>query len=96
MIYVGWVLGTALMLYEWVLIGRALLSWILVVNPAWTPKGFLLFVSEAVYTLTDPPLNLLKKFIKPLRVGGMALDMAFLVLFLLVIICMRVVTVVFS
>jgi YggT family protein len=84
------------MLYEWVLIARAVESWILVANPAWTPKGFLLVVSEAVYTLTDPPLKMLRKVIKPLRVGGLGLDMAFLVLFLLVIICMRIVTMVFG
>lgn len=80
------------MLYEWVLIVRAILSWVLVANREWRPKGFLLVVSEVVYTLTDPPLKFLRKFIKPLSVGGMSLDIAFLVLFLLVIICMRLVS----
>ena len=33
-----------------------------------------------MYTLTDPPLKLLRRIIPPLRVGGVALDLSFLVL----------------
>ena len=38
--------------------------------------------AEAVYTVTDPPLKALRKVIPPLRLGGIALDLAFIVLFI--------------
>jgi YggT family protein len=34
--------------------------------------------------VTDPPLKLLKRFIPDLRLGGVALDLSFTVLFLVV------------
>ncbi len=48
----------------------------------WTPRGFLLVVGNVIFKLTDPPLRWLRKFIPPLRFGGVALDMGFLVLFI--------------
>ena len=48
----------------------------------WQPKGVVLIVAEAIYTLTDPPLNLLRRVIPPVRIGGISLDIAFLVLFI--------------
>jgi YggT family protein len=95
MAYVGWVLLGLLSVYEWVLIARAILSWVEVINPRWTPRGIVLVLAEAVFTLTDPPLRALRKVIKPLRLGNMALDMAFLVLFVLVIVLMRAIQWVF-
>ena len=43
-------------------------------------------VLEIVYSVTDPPLRALRKIIPPLRLGssGIALDLAFIVLILLV------------
>ena len=40
----------------------------------------MLVVAETVYTLTDPPLRALRKVVPPLRIGGVALDLAFLLL----------------
>jgi YggT family protein len=39
-----------------------------------------LLLAELVYTLTDPPLRFLRRFIPPLRLGGVSLDLSFLVL----------------
>ena len=46
----------------------------------WRPKGFFLVLAEIVYTLTDPPLKLLRKVIPPLRLGQISLDLGFIVL----------------
>jgi YggT family protein len=40
-----------------------------------------LLVAEPVYTLTEPPLRALRKVIPPLRLGGINLDLSFMVLF---------------
>ena len=42
--------------------------------------GFLLLIAEAVYTLTDPPLRLLRRVIPPVRLGQVQFDLAFLIL----------------
>jgi transmembrane protein len=78
------ILYPLLQFYLLVLVVRVVLSWVPLIKPSWTPKGIVLVLVEGVYFLTDPPLKLLRTFIKPLRFGGIALDLAMLVLFLLV------------
>ena len=39
----------------------------------------LLVLCEAIYTITDPPLKLVRKVIPPLRVGDVSLDLAWIV-----------------
>jgi YggT family protein len=66
------------------LICRLVLDWIQVLARDWRPHGPVLFFAEAVYTVTDPPLKFLRRVIPPLSLGGIRLDMAFLVLILAV------------
>ena len=70
----------ALQLYLFVLFARLVFSWIQVFSRDWRPTGFLLVLAEIVYTLTDPPLKLLRKIIPPLRLGQVSLDLGFIVL----------------
>ncbi|TXH41541.1 MAG: YggT family protein [Actinobacteria bacterium] len=77
---IGQILATVLWLYLLVLLARFVLDLVQMLSQDWTPKGPLLILAEAVYTLTDPPLKLLRRIIPPLRVGGVALDLSFLVL----------------
>ena len=51
---------------------------------SWTPTGPVVVVLETVYTLTDPPIVFLRRFIPPLRLGNVALDLSFM---LVLIIC---------
>lgn len=88
---VGIVLYYALLAFAIVLTVRALLSFVPLFVRGWEPRGAMLVVAETVYTLTDPPLRLFSKIIPPLRVGGVAVDLGFLVLFLLVSFAMRLV-----
>jgi len=90
MTIVGTVLFGLLSIYQLVLICRAILSWVQAINPRWSPKGVLLIIAEGTFTLTDPPLKFLRKFIRPLRLGSIQLDMAFFVLFFLVILLLEV------
>jgi YggT family protein len=47
------------------------------------PTGVLLVFFEVVFTITDPPMRFLRRFIPPLRLGGVAIDLSFLLLFIL-------------
>jgi YggT family protein len=75
-----YILGTALSLYVYVLLARVVLDLVQVFSRDWRPTGFLLVLAEIVYTLTDPPLKLLRKIIPPLRLGQVSLDLGFIVL----------------
>lgn len=76
------VLGWLLFLYFVVLLARLVFDWIQVFSRSWRPSGPVLVIAEVVYSLTDPPLRALRRVIPPLRIGGVALDLAFLVLIL--------------
>jgi YggT family protein len=45
-----------------------------------------LVIAELVFTATDPPLKFLSRFIPVLRLGSVALDLSFMVLFFAVLI----------
>jgi len=78
------VLLLVLNLFLAALICRLVLDWIQVLAREWRPRGPVLVFAEGVYTVTDPPLKFLRRLIPPLSLGGVRLDLAFLVLILLV------------
>ena len=84
MALVGQVLATFLWLYWLVLIGRLILDFVQIFARSWQPRGPLLIIAEAIYTVTDPPLRLLRRIIPPLRLGGVQFDLAFLILIIAV------------
>lgn len=90
MVIIGTIIYWVLWIYLLILFGRMILSWIPVFAREWEPRGPMLVVAEAIYTVTDPPLRLLRKVLRPVRIGTMMLDLAFIGLYLAVIILMRV------
>ncbi|MEU5692529.1 YggT family protein [Actinosynnema sp. NPDC020468] len=56
----------------------------------WRPAGGVAVALETVYTVTDPPVRLLRRLIPTVRIGGIGLDLSIIVLLLVVIILMRV------
>jgi len=80
------VLTYVLYLYLLLLLGRLIFSWIQAFSRSWTPHGPVLVVAETIFTATDPPLKFLSRFIPVLRLGSVALDLSFMVLFFAVLI----------
>lgn len=83
-------LNTLLLLYVFVLIVRLVLEWIPVFNREWRPKGAGLVAAELVYTITDPPIRLFRRFIPPLRVGEISIDFGFALTMLLCFVLLSV------
>jgi YggT family protein len=83
------VLVTILYVYLVLLIGRAVIGWVMVFNRGFRPTGPLVVALEIMYSATDPPLRLLGRLIPPLRVGNFALDIAFILLFVVVLIAIN-------
>ena len=87
---VGRILASFLSIYLIVLIARIVIDYVFIFARDWRPTGVVLVLVEGIYTVTDPPLRLLRRFIPPLRLGGVSLDLAFTVLFILVIVLIQV------
>jgi YggT family protein len=85
------VLYYVLSLYLLILIGRLIFSWIQAFSRDWTPHGILLVLAEFVYTATDPPLRLLRRYIPTVRLGSVAIDLSFIVLFFVLVVLLNLV-----
>ena len=88
--YLREVLTYVLTIYLVLLIGRMIFGWVQVFARDWRPTGILLVLAEAIFTVTDPPLKFLRRFIPPLRLGMVAMDLSFMVLFIVVLILLEV------
>ena len=88
--YLREVLTYVLTIYLVVLIGRMIISWVQVFARDWHPSGILLVIAEGIFTITDPPLKFLRRFIPTIRLGMVALDLSFMVLFIVVLILLEV------
>ena len=74
------------------LVARLVMEYVFLFARSYEPKGAVVVVLEVVYSITDPPLKFLRRFIPPLRLGGVSLDLSFLVLFVIVTIGLQVVS----
>ena len=85
------VLTYVLWIFLLLLIGRMIFSWIQAFARDWRPTGVILIIAETIFTLTDPPLKFLGRYIPPLRLGTVAMDLSYMVLFIVVLILLNVV-----
>jgi YggT family protein len=88
---VSQVIYVVLWLFFIALLARLVFDWVFLFARSWEPKGPILVVLEAVYTVTDPPLKAVRKVVPPLKLGSVALDLAFIVLIIAVQIALTIV-----
>jgi YggT family protein len=93
---IGQVLQVALWVFLLLLIVRLVMDYVMMFARSYEPRGLALVLLEVTYSVTDPPLKALRRVIPPLRIGGIALDLSFLVLFIAVQILINVVGRIFS
>lgn len=84
------VVYVALVVFFVLMWARFVLDLVRMVARRWRPRGLVLVLAEAVYAVTDPPIRVVRRVIPPLRVGGAALDFAWSIVMLLVIILISV------
>lgn len=70
---------------------RFIFDWVQVLSRSFRPRGPLLVVAEAAYTVTDKPLAGIRRFIPPLRFGGAAIDLGWSVLMIATLIALSIV-----
>ena len=77
------VLFVVVLVFFLLLLVRLVFDWVQFFAREWRPRGVALVVAEAVYTVTDPPLRLLRRLLPPVGIGAVRLDLGFFVLVLL-------------
>jgi YggT family protein len=59
---------------------RLIMSYVMMFARNFRPSGLVAAALELAYTVTDPPLRALRRFIPPLRLGNVPIDLSFIVL----------------
>jgi YggT family protein len=79
----GTLLGFALTLYMLVLIARMVLDWVgmLADSPPWARRA-----RGIAYTATEPVIGPVRRVVRPVRIGGISLDLAFTLVFVAVLV----------
>lgn len=90
--YIGFIIQLLASLYTLVLVVRMVFDWVQFFSPDWRPRGAILVVLNAIYAITDPPLRFLRRYIPPLRLGEISLDIGFVVLFVGVVLLGQIAT----
>ncbi len=75
---------------------RFVVDWVQVFARSWSPSGPILVLLEVVYSVTDPPIKALRRFIPPLRLGSISLDLSFLIVIIAAYVLLQVNRTVFS
>ncbi len=70
---------------------RFLVDLIRTLRRDWRPRGFLLVLFNIVFAITDPPLKFVRRFVRPIRLGAVAIDLAWTIVLLAAVILMYVV-----
>lgn len=83
------IISSLLNLYVLILLIRVVLDWIQLFVRSWRPTGVVLVLANVVYGLTDPPLRQIRRFVPLVRLGGVGVDLSFLVLWFGIVIVQR-------
>ncbi|MEV6773184.1 YggT family protein [Nocardia sp. NPDC051030] len=84
------VLNLLLFLFWLLLISRVIVEFIRSFARDWRPTGFVVIILEVIFTITDPPVKLLRRLIPPVNLGGIRLDLSIMVLLFIVFILMTI------
>ncbi|BAW05705.1 membrane protein [Nocardia seriolae] len=83
-------LNLLLFLFWLLLISRIIVEFIRSFARDWRPRGFVVVILEVIFTVTDPPVKLLRRLIPPVNLGGIRLDLSIMVLLFIVFILMTI------
>ena len=67
-------------LFKLALFARIIIDYVRMFARNWRPNSFFLAIFEVVYSITDRPMRFVQRFVPPLRLGGVAIDLSFIVL----------------
>jgi YggT family protein len=87
---IGTLLGTLLLIFEIVLVARVVVNWTAVLSsgpePAWRRSA-----RRVTHAVTEPVLAPVRRVVRPVQVGSVAIDLAFVIVFVAVVVLRQVV-----
>ncbi|MGN2637292.1 YggT family protein [Nocardia takedensis] len=81
---IGTVLGYALTLFIVILIARMILDWVVLLGRTTNP--WVLRARDLTQRVTEPVIAPVRKLLPPMRAGGVAIDLAFTIVFILALV----------
>ncbi|MDN5706373.1 YggT family protein [Corynebacterium casei] len=91
----GIILFSLLRLYTLVLIIRIIIEMIQSFSRQFNPPRWFMVIAEPLFVITDPPVKALRRIIPPMQMGGVALDLSVLVLFIILQVLQFIVQIIF-
>jgi YggT family protein len=76
----------ALQLFILLMWARVILDLVRSLNREFRPRSVGLVLAEAVYFVTDPPIKFVRRFVPPLRIGNISLDLSWTIVMLAAIV----------
>ena len=92
----GTVLYVLIRIFILILIARIVIEMIQSFSRNFQPPRWFIYIAEPLFVVTDPPVKALRRIIPPLKMGGVALDMSVIVLFIILTILQFIVLSVFT
>ncbi len=89
--FLGTILYWALQLFVYAMFARFIVDLVMSVNRGWRPPAILMPVIDFAFTITDPPLKVVRRFVPPLRLGVVALDLAWTIVLIAALFLQRLV-----
>lgn len=80
-----------LFVYWLLLLARLVVELVRTFARDWRPTGIVVVIIEIVFTLSDPPIKLLRRILPPIPLGPVRLDLSLMIVMIVVIIAMQVV-----
>ena len=85
MAVVFWIVYAAITVFMLVMWARLIFDFVMALNRDWRPRGPGLVIAEIVFTITDPPIKLVRRVLPSLRFGQVMLDLSWTVVMLVAI-----------
>jgi YggT family protein len=77
---IGGLLYSLIQLFLLTLFARVILDYARIFAPQWRPRGIILALAEFIFSITDPIMKFARRYIPPLRLGPVAVDLSFIVI----------------
>lgn len=77
-----WIINLALFIFIAAMWGRLILDFVQAFARSWRPRGPFLVVVSLIYAVTDRPLRFVRRFVKPISLGAIALDFGWTIVML--------------
>jgi len=85
------VVYAALFLFILIMWVRFIFDLMVNLNRGWRPRGAAIVIAEVAFTITDPPINLVRRLVPPLRFGDVSLDFGWAIVLVAAIILSSIV-----